>query len=330
MKVVLALIWIGILVCSDALAASRDSAQPIENNWEICTRAVKEAEQAAGIPRHLLSVISQVEAGRWNTQKQVNIAWPWTITAKGTGHFFNSKSEAVAKTKMLLTQGVRNIDVGCMQINLMYHAKAFETLESAFDPATNAQYGANYLKNRYQRTKDWPEAAATYHSTTPSLSQRYKAKVMDLWSQAQQSQPAVPSNPSYTRSNTFSKPYNTQTNVYRTLIEKLNTAFRGRRHSDTFDETSNDSLRTAKHRLKQLDYWRQHRSKGLRLASLAIMRRAELAQRKVKQLNRVSAIERKKSFAKRRRLELAEWSTKQKKTALRVIPTVPSLTPNTQ
>ena len=330
MKIVLALIWIGILVCSDTLAASSDFAQPIENNWEICTRAVKEAEQAAGIPRHLLSVISQVEAGRWNTQKQVNIAWPWTITAKGTGHFFNSKSEAVAKTKMLLTQGVRNIDVGCMQINLMYHAKAFETLESAFDPTTNAQYGANYLKNRYQRTKNWPEAAATYHSTTPGLSQRYKAKIMHLWSQAQQSQPVVPSNPGYTRSNTFSKPHNTQTNVNRTLIDKLNTAFRVRRHSNNFDETNNDSLRTAKHRLKQLDYWRQHRSKGLRLASLAIMRRAELAQRKVKQLNRVSAIERKKSFAKRRRLELAEWSTKQKKTALRVIPTVPSLTPNTQ
>ena len=125
MKVVLALIWIGIFVCSETRAASSESIQPIENNWEICTHAVKEAEQAAGIPRHLLSVISQVEAGRWNTQKQVNIAWPWTITAKGTGHFFNSKSEAVAKTKMLLTQGIRNIDVGCMQINLMYHAKAF-------------------------------------------------------------------------------------------------------------------------------------------------------------------------------------------------------------
>ena len=119
MKVVLALIWIGIFVCSETLAASSGSIQPIESNWEICSRAVKEAEQAASIPRHLLSAISQAEAGRWNSQKQANIAWPWTITAKGTGHFFNSKSEAVAETEMLLTQGVRNIDVGCMQINLM-------------------------------------------------------------------------------------------------------------------------------------------------------------------------------------------------------------------
>ena len=313
MKVLLALIWIGIFVCSETLAASSSSIQPIESNWEICSRAVKEAEQAASIPRHLLSAISQAEAGRWNSQKQENIAWPWTITAKGTGHFFNSKSEAVAETEMLLTQGVRNIDVGCMQINLMYHAEAFETLESAFDPATNAQYGANYLKTRYQHTKDWPEAAANYHSTTPALSERYKARVMHLWSQARRSQTAASSNPNRTRPNTFLKSPITKTNVNRGLIDRLNTAFQVRRQSNTFDEKSNYTLRRAKHRLEQLDAWRQHQSKGLSLATLAIMRRAELAQRKAKQLNRVSATERTESFAKRRRLELAQWNAKRKK-----------------
>ena len=309
MKALLVLIWIGILVCSETLAASRDPIQPIESDWEICSRAVKEAEQAASIPPLLLSAISQAEAGRWNPKKQANIAWPWTITAKGSGHFFNSKSEALAETEILLTQGVRNIDVGCMQINLMYHAEAFETLESAFDPTSNARYGANYLKTKYQRTKDWPEAAANYHSTTPGLSERYKAKVMHLWSQAQQSQTAVSSSPNRTSPNTFLKVNITKTNVNHVLIDRLNTAFRVRRQSNSFDVDNSD----AKHRLKQLDAWHQHQSIGLSLANLAVMRRAELAQRKAKQLNRISAKERTKSFAKRRRRELAEWNAKRKK-----------------
>ena len=42
-------------------------------------------------------------------------------------------------------QGVRSIDIGCMQVNLMHHPNAFATLDAAFDPLANALYAARFL-----------------------------------------------------------------------------------------------------------------------------------------------------------------------------------------
>ena len=66
--------------------------------------------------------------------------WPWTINAEGQGLFYDTKAQAVAAVRALQARGVRSIDVGCMQVNLMHHPDAFPTLEQAFDPQTNAAY----------------------------------------------------------------------------------------------------------------------------------------------------------------------------------------------
>ena len=48
--------------------------------------------------------------------------------------------------RKLQRRGVRNIDVGCMQVNLRYHPKAFKSLGQAFDPRANAAYAAGFLR----------------------------------------------------------------------------------------------------------------------------------------------------------------------------------------
>ena len=40
--------------------------------------------------------------------------------------------------RIALERGVRQVDVGCMQINLQSHPHAFASLEDAFDPGSNA------------------------------------------------------------------------------------------------------------------------------------------------------------------------------------------------
>ncbi len=314
MKLGLTLISFGTLVCCQTLAASSDGIHPLENHWEICTHAVIAAEKTEAIPIHLLNAISQAESGRWNSQKQENIAWPWTITAQGKGQFFGTKHEAVAETEILLTQGVRNIDVGCMQINLMFHPDAFETLESAFDPATNVQYGANYLKAKYNHTNDWYEAAAHYHSTTPTLARNYKAKIKRLWSKINGTLIPEISNPNGTKDHTPKEPEIKKNRIDSDFTDRLNTAFWKRRRSKTPYAKTKDILYQAKSRLKEKNIWRQNQSKGLSLVNLAMMRRAELADRRAKHLNRTTALERAKSFAKRRHQELAKWRARRKNT----------------
>ena len=55
------------------------------------------------------------------------ISWPWTINMGGKGKFFDNKDKALNYTKNFINKGKKNIDIGCMQINYMYHPKAFKT-----------------------------------------------------------------------------------------------------------------------------------------------------------------------------------------------------------
>ena len=165
------LIIFSLLALASALTvpetASANQAQVIENEREICALQTARAERRIGIPRHLLNAISLAESGRCNKSRKANVAWPWTVTSAGQGRFFNTKAEALAEVEFLMTEGVRNIDVGCMQVNLYYHADAFESLAEALDPEANVTYGASYLKNLY--------------STTPELNGPYKTKVLAYW-----------------------------------------------------------------------------------------------------------------------------------------------------
>jgi soluble lytic murein transglycosylase-like protein len=141
-----------------------------------CRQAIRAAEQAAGIPSQLMAAIARVESGRPDAQGIIH-PWPWTINAEGQGQYFDSKAEAIAAVQALQARGVRSIDVGCMQVNLMHHPNAFASLDQAFDPAANAAYAARFLNQLYADTHDWVRATANYHSATPELGSDYQRKV---------------------------------------------------------------------------------------------------------------------------------------------------------
>ena len=111
-----------------------------------CHAAAARTEAALGIPAHLLSAIALAESGRWDRKRKETIAWPWTIYAEGRARYAPSKARAVVEVKRLRARGVRNIDVGCMQVNLHYHPDAFRSLSEAFDPAANVAYAGGFLK----------------------------------------------------------------------------------------------------------------------------------------------------------------------------------------
>ncbi|MCP5365940.1 MAG: transglycosylase SLT domain-containing protein [Hyphomicrobiales bacterium] len=162
-------------------AAPASHGQHLGNTRDICAQAAAREARDRQIPPRLLQAVALAESGRWDDGKQASFAWPWTVTAGGDGQFFPSRTAAVAHVRALRARGVRNIDVGCMQINLLHHPDAFPSLEQAFDPAANAAYAADYLVSLHDRTGSWIEAAGAYHSTTPRFNARYKAKVAALW-----------------------------------------------------------------------------------------------------------------------------------------------------
>ncbi|OEJ66275.1 hypothetical protein BEN30_12885 [Magnetovibrio blakemorei] len=175
-----------LLVAERALSAPlTESAQRFEKEANTCISAITHQERRNGLPHGLLQAISLAESGRWfedtGRDKGAIIAWPWTVTTGGEGHYLPNRIDAVAYVKSLQADGVQNIDVGCMQINLKYHPDAFSSIEQAFDATANAAYAAQFLKTRFAVSKSWIEAAGDYHSTTPALNQSYREKVSKLW-----------------------------------------------------------------------------------------------------------------------------------------------------
>ncbi len=160
-----------------APAVANPSPTVVEPTPDICRAATQREEQLRTMPPNLLSAISLVESGRWDKTRRARVAWPWTVMAEGIGRYLPSKQEAIAEVRKLKAKGVRNIDVGCMQVNLHWHGDAFDSLEEAFDPRANAAYAAEFLSNLYKETRNWDTAAAYYHSRTPERAQYYGGKV---------------------------------------------------------------------------------------------------------------------------------------------------------
>jgi hypothetical protein len=139
------------------------------------------AERSLRIPQQLLGAVALAESGRWDEGRRVSNPWPWTVTSGAHSRYLPTRRAAIAEVRRLKAAGVRNIDVGCMQINLHYHADAFDSLEATSDPATNVAYGAALLKALHDSRRSWSVAVAHYHSTTQRLNVRDRKKVYHLW-----------------------------------------------------------------------------------------------------------------------------------------------------
>jgi hypothetical protein len=150
---------------------------PGQATSQLCRQAIAAAERTHGIPAHLLAAIARVESGRRDQTSGAFNPWPWTTNVDGVGAFYETKAQAVAASVSIRPKVVRSIDVGCMQISLTYHPNAFSSMDQAFDPASNAEYGARFLSQLFEKTASWPRAVELYHSATPDLGRDYQLKV---------------------------------------------------------------------------------------------------------------------------------------------------------
>lgn len=155
-------------------------------NNTICLNVTRNTEREMKLPTGILSAISLVESGRRPKNAPARIAWPWTVTAEGRGRYLPSKAAAIAEVKELRKRGIKNIDVGCMQVNLYYHGKAFASISDAFTPVSNARYAGKFLKELHQETKSWSKAVSYYHSRTKHLATAYHKRVMKAWDEVRQ------------------------------------------------------------------------------------------------------------------------------------------------
>ena len=146
-----------------------------------CIIAAKKYEEIYNIPKNLLLSVSLTESGR-KIKNGEFISWPWTINRKGKGKFFDNKVTAIDYVEKYTKKGKKNIDLGCMQVNFMYHPNAFKNFNEAFDPDKNVEWAANMLKSLYTKFGTWESAVGYYHSYRKSKRKKYSQKVFNTLS----------------------------------------------------------------------------------------------------------------------------------------------------
>jgi hypothetical protein len=178
------ILFLILLITSVSFASNCYAEEEMDafiKNTKRCNLYFSYFEEKYNIPALILKSISLAESGRWCPYTQSHVTWPWAINVAGSPFYFDSKEEALKFVSRMTKKGKTNIDVGCMQINLGHHPKAFANLDDALEPMLNIEYAAQFLLSNYQKYGNWKEAIAAYHSKS-NLGKIYLAKITTLLS----------------------------------------------------------------------------------------------------------------------------------------------------
>jgi hypothetical protein len=149
-------------------------AQASQKPADLCRDAARTASNETGVPYDVLMAIALTETGQ--RRDGALQPWPWAIHHDGQGHWFDTRAEAVAMAESALQTGATNIDLGCFQLNIRWHAGAFGSADDMLSPERNARYAADFLAKLYRESGDWTQAAGTYHSRNPENAGAYRDK----------------------------------------------------------------------------------------------------------------------------------------------------------
>ncbi|WP_342108221.1 transglycosylase SLT domain-containing protein [Methylobacterium sp. SI9] len=139
-----------------ATAAFICSAVPAAAN--VCEAEMGRASARYGVPLGVLYAVGLTETGKRGSLQ------PYAMNIAGKAYFGTGPGDVIAHFREAHRKGVRLIDLGCMQINHLYHGGKFGSIEAMIDPHANVEYATQFLKELKQREGSWTLAVARYHA----------------------------------------------------------------------------------------------------------------------------------------------------------------------
>ena len=161
-----------------ALAAlailSSNAARAATPELPICERDMARAATANGVPLDILYSVGLTETGSRGTLH------PYEMNVDGRAVHSDSLVEALQRFAREKAHGAKFIDIGCMQINHHFHAQQFRSLEDMFDPRSNVDYAATFLKTLRAQEGSWTLAVARYNAGpgNPTAQRNYVCAVI--------------------------------------------------------------------------------------------------------------------------------------------------------
>ncbi len=144
----------------------------------LCDQSIEQVAASSIVPRDVIYKIARLESGRRVDGRYAS--WPWSLNNGGKGYFLKDNATALATLAKLRAQGKTNIDVGCMQLNIRWHAEFFNSPEQMMNPLDNVRYATRYLEQLYEETGSWEKAVKFYHSRNAKFNAVYYAKYMKM------------------------------------------------------------------------------------------------------------------------------------------------------
>lgn len=123
-----------------------------------CEAEILRAAERYGVPAGILYSVGLTETGRKGSLQ------PYALNINGRAVFARSAGEALTAFENARRQGVKLIDLGCMQINHHYHSDKFSSVSQMLDPRANVDYAARFLVELHRRHQTWSMAVARYHA----------------------------------------------------------------------------------------------------------------------------------------------------------------------
>ena len=116
------------------------------------------AAKRHALPPAILYAVALTETGKQG------LLQPYALNIDGRSLFPESLNAAVATVATARANGAKFIDIGCMQVNLRFHGKNFESPAAMFDPRQNVDYAARFLKQLRIQEGSWTLAVARYNA----------------------------------------------------------------------------------------------------------------------------------------------------------------------
>lgn len=170
-------------ICMIAAVCSQLSFAVIASPSQLCDQAARYAANEIGVPLSILRALTLAETGRRPSRNEIFGPWPWSVHAGGQGYWFADETSAIRFVNQKIDDGLSNIDVGCFQLNVHWHAKGFRDIAAMMSPKENALYAARFVNSLYEETGDWRRAVGHYHSRTQSKAEGYVARLETLYYQ---------------------------------------------------------------------------------------------------------------------------------------------------
>ncbi len=143
----------------------------LQSKYLSINEIIKQTESNKNIPSGLLKAIGKVESG----------LQPYAINYNGRGYLFSNKESALIFVNSLIKRGITNFSVGCFQLHYKSHRNKFSSVNSMFDPASNAEYAAKLLNRLYREGgNSWSNAIKRYHAGGSYRNSIYYSKIVRI------------------------------------------------------------------------------------------------------------------------------------------------------